>query len=220
MLNQLHSVCIHVCVRWEFSNFGASQSAPGQKLLWHIVASLLFRFWSANENNCLKGLTFNYAIGGDRDIMIVKMMMMMAVTWFPNCDIPSVGKWLFKVEMADALEVQSFLIQRLVGLLLAKSPVITGSQPRRVGGVDHCPCSWSTVHVWLDIRLEKPGVGGAGERNEVEDRAKGGERNDYELSGPSHAAGLAEHIMSEFKYTLYFCPLIWHHGFPPWCSRH
>lgn len=48
--------------------------------------------------------------------------------------------------MADALEVQSFLIQRLVGLLLAKSPVITGSQPRRVGGV------WTTVPA-LDLQF-------------------------------------------------------------------
>lgn len=62
--------------------------------------------------------------------MIVKMMILMVVTWFPTCDIPSARKWLFKVEMVDALEVESFVIQRLVGLLLAKSPVIMGSQPR------------------------------------------------------------------------------------------
>lgn len=54
--------------------------------------------------------------------------------FFPStCDIPSARKWLFKVEMADALEVQSFPIQRLVGLLLAESPVITGSQPKGRG---------------------------------------------------------------------------------------
>lgn len=69
--------------------------------------------------------------------------------FFPStCDIPSARKWLFKVEMADALEVQSFPIQRLVGLLLAESPVITGSQPKgrgckggQRGCVDHCPGS-------------------------------------------------------------------------------
>lgn len=47
--------------------------------------------------------------------------------------------------MADALEVQSFLIQRLVGLLLAKSPVITGSQPRGKG-------VWTTV-LALDLQF-------------------------------------------------------------------
>lgn len=38
--------------------------------------------------------------------------------------------------MADALEEQSFVIQRLVGLSQAKSPVIAGSQPR--GGKVGC----------------------------------------------------------------------------------
>lgn len=66
----------------------------------------------------------------------------------PTCDIPFARKWLFKVEMADALEVQSFPIQRLVGLLLAESPVITGSQPKGrgrggEGGV------WTTVPAHL-----------------------------------------------------------------------
>ncbi len=83
--------------------------------------------------------------------MIAKMMMMVVVevTWFPTCDIPSARKWLFKVEMADALEVQSFLIQRLVGLLLAESPVITGSQP----GVRGCgPLSLLLIYSSFMIR--------------------------------------------------------------------
>lgn len=96
--------------------------------------------------------------------MIVKMIMVVVVTWFPTCDIPSARKWLFKVVMADALEVQSFLIQRLVGLLLAESTVITGSHPRgEGGGVDHCPCSWSTVHLWLEIRSDSQKIRGWGD---------------------------------------------------------
>ncbi len=95
--------------------------------------------------------------------MIAKMMMMVVVevTWFPTCDIPSARKWLFKVEMADALEVQSFLIQRLVGLLLAESPVITGSQP----GVRGCgPLSLLLIYSSFMIRdqsqqSENRGVG-------------------------------------------------------------
>ena len=35
---------------------------------------------------------------------------------------PSARKWPFKVEMADALEVQSCLIQRLVGLFTSQEP--------------------------------------------------------------------------------------------------
>lgn len=65
---------------------------------------------------------------------------------------------------------------------------------------------------------EKPGVGGETEERRGGQSQRGGERSDYELSGPSHAAGLTEHIVSEYKYTLHSCPLIWHRGFPPWCS--
>lgn len=88
------------------------------------------------------------------------------------------------------------------------------------GGVDHCPLLliYSSFMIRDQSRQsENQGLEGR-ERSREEDRAKGGERSDYELSGPSHAAGLTEHIMSEYKYTLHSCPLIWHHGFPPWCS--
>lgn len=92
---------------------------------------------------------------------------------------PSTGKWFFRLEMADALAVQSFLIQRLVGLLLAKSPVITGSQ--LWGGGWGCrPLSLLLIYSSYMIRDqsrragdgEEEGGGGAERRTEP----KGGER--------------------------------------------
>lgn len=67
-------------------------------------------------------------------IMVAEMMvMMMALTWFIHLPRPSSPwKWFFRLEMDDALAVQSFLSQRLVGLL-AESPAITGSQPWAAG---------------------------------------------------------------------------------------
>lgn len=118
--------------------------------------------------------------------------------------------------MDDALAVQSFLIQRLVGPLVAESPVITGSQPW--AAARGCrPLSLLLIYSSCMIRdqSQKAGDAGKGERSGAEDRAEGGERSDYELSGPSHTAGLTERIMSEFKYTLHSCPFIWHRGPPP-----
>lgn len=56
---------------------------------------------------------------------------------------------------------------------------------------------------------------GRGEEQSGGQSRGGRERSDYELSGPSHTAGLTEHIMSEFKYTLHSCPVICP---PPRCS--
>lgn len=67
--------------------------------------------------------------------------------------------------MLRALEEQSFLIQRLVGLLPAKSPVITGSQPKGERGCG--PLSLLLIYSSFMIRdqsrqAEKPRDGGEG----------------------------------------------------------
>lgn len=88
--------------------------------------------------------------------------------------------------MADALEVQSFLIQRLVGLLLAKSPVITGASAREGRGCG--PLSLLLIYSSFMIKDQSRQSENQGLRwGTEEDRAKGRERSDYELSGPSHA---------------------------------
>lgn len=79
--------------------------------------------------------------------------------------------------MDDALAVQSFLIQRLVGLLVAESPVIAGSQPCAAGRGCR-PLSLLLIYSSCMIRDQsrKAGDAGEGERSRVEDRAEGGER--------------------------------------------
>lgn len=76
--------------------------------------------------------------------------------------------------MDDALAVQSFLIQRLVGPL-AESPVITGSQPW--AAARGCrPLSLLLIYSSCMIRdqSQKAGDAGKGERSGAEDRAEGG----------------------------------------------
>lgn len=124
--------------------------------------------------------------------------------------------------MADSLEVQSFLIQRLCWPLTSQEPCDYRILAK--GGRGCGPLSPLLIYSSFMIRdqsrqSENQGLEGT-EKSREEDRAKGGERSDYELSGPSHAARLTEHIMSEYKYTLHSRPLIWHHGFPPMVLNH
>lgn len=86
---------------------------------------------------------------------------------------PSARKWPFKVEMADALEVQSCLIQRLVGLFTSQEPCDYRISSK--GGRGCGPLSLLLIYSSFLIRdqsrqSEKTGWGGDREK----DRAKGG----------------------------------------------
>lgn len=58
------SVCVCVFAK-SFVSVGQVKVHQGRNycgILWQV---LLFRLWTANENNCIKGPAFNYATGYD-----------------------------------------------------------------------------------------------------------------------------------------------------------
>lgn len=77
--------------------------------------------------------------------------------------------------MDDALAPQSVLIQGLVGLLVAESPVITGSQPRAAGRGCR-PLSLLLIYSSYMSRDQSRKAGDAGEGERSGGQSRGGER--------------------------------------------
>lgn len=94
--------------------------------------------------------------------------------WYPLCQKMALQSW-------EGWCIRGTVISHSEACCPLTSLVITGSQPRGEGGVDHCPCSWSAVHLWLEIRADSQkirgwGWGGGGGDSEEDQSQRGREK--------------------------------------------